>query len=145
LANLQLSGAVSDRIDRIHPAEQFGPYEQCFGRGTPRQEVLRQLGIPGAAIGSGVWIYWDYQPNKRVAVDPAFDTLVIQFADGKVAALKLADGRQIRACLAQRAARAGATLADNPAPDSRDTARPGDRQPAEFSRHSVLVKPTPSS
>lgn len=65
--------------------------------------VLDQLGLPGAAIGSEYWIYWDFSLSQPT-VNAAADTLVIRFVDGKVASMRLCEARSIRALLAARTA-----------------------------------------
>lgn len=86
-----------------HPTEQTGPYGQRFGLGAPRAVVVDQLGLPGAAVGSEYWIYWDFSPSQPAAAVRG-DTLVIGFEEGKVASIRLHEERPIRAVLAARAA-----------------------------------------
>ena len=61
--------------------------------------VLQALGEPGAKLSPEVWVYWDFQsaqPNRTEGLD----TLVLEFRNDRLFALKLVNGGTVRRFIA---------------------------------------------
>ena len=83
-------------------SEPFRPFVLNVAPGSAPETVQKTLGRPSAVLGKGAWVYLDFaNPN---AANPAFDTLVVAFTDGRVSAVKITDGRVVRQLLAQQTA-----------------------------------------
>ena len=57
--------------------------------GTPQATVRRVLGSPRQELAPDVWVYHNYHADLALANEQGCDTVVITFAQGKVADLKL--------------------------------------------------------
>ena len=82
-------------------SESFRPFILNLAPGSSPETVRKTLGAPAATLGKDLWIYFEFsKPNPNVA-NPAFDTLVVAFTDGRVTAVKITDGRVVRQLLEQ--------------------------------------------
>jgi hypothetical protein len=70
-------------------------------KGMSPTEVQRMIGVADATVGREIWIYWNFDADN-VATPRGWDTLVIQFTDGRVSTLRLAPNQSVRALLATR-------------------------------------------
>lgn len=84
--------------------ESFRSFELNLAPGSSPATVQRKLGAPSAVLGRDVWVYFEFSKSNPNVANPKFDTLVIAFADARVAAVKITDGRIVRQLLAQQAA-----------------------------------------
>jgi outer membrane protein assembly factor BamE (lipoprotein component of BamABCDE complex) len=57
--------------------------------GATQGTVVRVLGAPALEMSPDVWVYHNYHANLALANEQGCDTVVITFAQGKVADLKL--------------------------------------------------------
>jgi hypothetical protein len=87
-------------------ANEFRPFVLEVAPGSSSAAVKKSLGAPSAVLGQDVWVYLNFAKANPNAANPAFDTLVIAFTDGKVTAVKITDGRVVRQLLAQQTAQA---------------------------------------
>ena len=87
-------------------AEPFRPFFLNVAPGSSPAAVRSVLGAPSATLGADLWIYWNFAAPNPNAANPAFDTLVIAFADGRVTAVKITDARVVRQLLAEAKAHA---------------------------------------
>ena len=72
--------------------------------GSSAEAVQKTLGLPSATLGQDLWVYFEFTKSNPNAADPKFDTLVVAVTDGRVAAVKITDGRVVRQLLAQQKA-----------------------------------------
>lgn len=91
-------------------AAEFRPFVLALRPGSTPAETRQALGAPHATLGPDLWIYWNFGDPNPNAANPAYDTLVVAFADDRVTAVKTTDGRVVRQLLEQ-AARAGKNTA----------------------------------
>lgn len=90
-------------------SEPFRPFTLNLAPGSSPAAVQKALGAPSALLGQDVWVYWNFSAPNPNSVNPAFDTLVVGFTDGRVTAVKITDGRVVRQLVAQQTARAAKT------------------------------------
>lgn len=84
-------------------SESFRPFVLNVAPGSSPETVKKTLGAPTAVLGQDVWVYLNFSKPNPNAGNPAFDTLVVAFTDGRVTAVKITDGRVVRQLLAQQA------------------------------------------
>lgn len=85
-------------------AEPFRPFVLSLAPGSSAAAAQKALGAPSAKLGPNLWVYFDFAKPNPNAANPAFDTLVVAFHDGRVSDVKITDGRVVRVLLAQYAA-----------------------------------------
>ena len=87
-------------------SEPFRPFVLNVTPGSSPAAVQKVLGLPSAMLGKDLWVYFDFSKPNPNAANPAFDTLVVAFTDGRVTDVKITDGRVVRQLLAQQQAHA---------------------------------------
>jgi hypothetical protein len=65
-----------------------GGYEK-ISLGATQMTLLRFMGSPSRELSPDIWVYHGYRADLALADEEGCDTLVITFAEGKVADLKL--------------------------------------------------------
>ena len=92
-------------------AESFRSFTLEVAPGSSRETVRKKLGAPSAILGTDAWVYLNFTTSNPNAANPAYDTLVVAFTDGRVSAVKITDGRVVRQLLALQKAQLEATAA----------------------------------
>ncbi len=87
-------------------SEPFRPFVLNVAPGSSPAMVQKALGLPSAVLRKDIWVYFDFSKPNPNAANPAFDTLVVAFTDGRVTDVKITDGRVVRQLLAQQQAHA---------------------------------------
>jgi hypothetical protein len=77
------------------PVRNAGPYVEV---GTYAIQVSTKLGRPAVRLADGAWLY----PNHEVGETNARGTLVVRFAHGRVADLRLVNPAVVSALIAPR-------------------------------------------
>lgn len=85
-------------------SEPFHAFVLNVAPDSSPEVVQKTLGLPSAVLGKEVWVYLDFSKPNPNAANPAFDTLVVAFTEGRVSAVKLTDGRVVRRLLEQQKA-----------------------------------------
>jgi outer membrane protein assembly factor BamE (lipoprotein component of BamABCDE complex) len=89
------------------PVSAAGPYVEV---GTYRVQVMVKLGRPGARFSNDTWLYENFKTENGSVCG----TLIVQFEQGRVRSLSLADPAQIAALRnSHEGNKAGAFVATN--------------------------------
>lgn len=75
--------------------------EDRLKRGTPSTTIAEEFGTPDHVLPSDVWVYWNMSCADARSVEFGYDTLVVQFAEGRLRKARLVRGDQLRALLAR--------------------------------------------
>jgi hypothetical protein len=90
-------------------ASRFQSFELALVPGSSPAVVQKTLGAPSAKMGSDLWVYFNFAQSNPNVDNPAFDTLVVAFAENRVVAVKVTDGRVVRKLLAEYQAQLAAS------------------------------------
>src|SRR5439155_8930519 len=80
-----------------------------FKVGAPRAEVLAEFGRPSEQRGPEFWIYRDFRSHFKSAYEKGYDTLVVIFSGEQVSRMRLVNGAQLTAALAEQQRRLAAS------------------------------------
>jgi len=69
--------------------EVTSPYHAPIARGATEWMVRETLGVPTKCITPAVWLYYGFHANQELPNDPGCKILMISYANGRVADLKL--------------------------------------------------------
>lgn len=95
LARPSSSPAAEERV----PLDRYTSFFAARGRSP--EEVNRQLGPPDHRIYDAVWVYWNCESNIPEDNARRFDTMVIQFTNGRVSHVRLMARASVEAVIAR--------------------------------------------
>jgi hypothetical protein len=98
-ASLPLSAASNENSPAGYSVSSVDfPYSWTtqIARGTSQETVSSVMGQPFQTVSPDVWIYHGYRADLNGADEHGCDIMVITFAQGKVADLKLVNGSAAR-------------------------------------------------
>ncbi|HRE05471.1 MAG TPA: hypothetical protein PKX00_07680 [Opitutaceae bacterium] len=75
--------------------------EDRLKRGTSSAQIAEEFGPPDEVLPSGVWVYWNMACADTRSGESGYDTLVVQFDEGRLRKAKLVRGDALRALLAR--------------------------------------------
>ena len=100
----------------VPPAQPLW-HQPEFARGTPKDVVAKKLGMPSLVLPGQIWIYRDFHTQHQDAARRGFDTLLVQFSDNRVLAMRVISSVALDAILeADRRAQAAQVAASSPRP-----------------------------
>jgi hypothetical protein len=99
--------ASGDIVQAVEPLVAFstttesGTKRMLLPVGTRRTSFLEQMGPPDAWLSRDVCAYWDRRTNQP-ELTRGYDTLLVEFDQGRVSRLRIVAGAPVREFLARR-------------------------------------------
>jgi hypothetical protein len=96
LATFPASAAANTTTAYAFPVSHVTSQQMQVTVGSSKLTVRRVLGAPDRRLSPDVHVYRNFHANQDLANDFGCDSMIITFADGKVADLKFANLRAVK-------------------------------------------------